>query len=46
MYLYEFIVGRKPSEQTIVIAQRAGLLLILFVTLIALMNDVTRLFGG
>ena len=46
MYLYELIVGRKPSEQAIGIAQRAGLLLILFVTLIALMNDVTRLFGG
>ena len=45
MYLYELIVGRKPPNRPS--ASRSGrLLLILFVTLIALMNDVTRLFGG
>lgn len=46
VYAVEFISGRRPSERVVAIAQRAGLALILLVTIIALANDVARLTGG
>ncbi len=46
LYTAELVTGKPPSEKTLGILQRIGLALILFVTIVALSNDIARLFGG
>ena len=46
LYAYEAVTRRKPSESALGMIQRIGLALILFITVIALANDINRLFGG
>ena len=46
LYAYEAVARRKPSPGALALIQRVGLSLILFITLIALANDISRLFGG
>ncbi len=45
-YAYELVTRRRPSEAVVGLAQRAGLALILLITVVALVNDITRLAGG
>ena len=44
-YLYEFWVGRAPSERWLVLLQQAGFFVLMALMAVALLNDFNRLGG-
>ncbi len=42
--IYEMVTRKKPSEQLLMVLQKIGLYILIFIMILAFSNDILRLF--